>query len=470
MAKGTEIRGEALLRQYGYRQELDRALSTLSAVGLTLSDITPTASFFVIAAAVYPMAGTGAFWSFLLAGVIALSVAFSMGELGAQYPIAGGLYSIVARVLGRPLGFLAMTDYVMQAIFLPAAIALGIGSYMSMLVPAVNPNLWATLIMLAVTLISVLRVKTNANITGVFLAIELIVVVTVAVLGFTHPHRSLTALFHPVLVNAHGVVTPVSAGVIVASIAIALFSYNGYDSAINFSEETDGEARHVGQAVVTAASLGVLFQVVPTVAVLFGVEHLGAFFTNPLPVAYFLKQYLGTTGTNIMLIGVALAVFNATLAIVLQFSRVIYSTARDGSWPAPVNRALSLVSPRFRTPWVSVLFVGLLGAVLTLFSSVISAITFTSVLIITLYALIAIAAMVNRVRNRTAVRPFTMWLFPLPPIIALVGVSLALSQQKPSDLLTVAIIFAIGLIYYFAYPARQSAFWCRGADAEGSRT
>src|SRR5579875_1276347 len=149
MAEPSPPSGPVLLEQHGYRQELDRVLSVLGTVGLTLSDITPTASFFVIAAAVYPLAGTGAFWSFLLAGVVALSVAFCMAELGSQYPIAGGLYSIVSRVLGRPIGFVAMVDYVGQAIFLPAAIALGVGGYMAMLVPAVNSNIWATVIMLA---------------------------------------------------------------------------------------------------------------------------------------------------------------------------------------------------------------------------------------------------------------------------------------------------------------------------------
>lgn len=460
MEHETEVRGGELLQQYGYHQELDRVLSTLSAVGLTLSDITPTASFFVIAAAVYPLTGTGSVWSFLLAGVIALSVAFCMGELGAQYPIAGGLYSIVARVLGRPVGFIAMMDYVFQAIFLPAAIALGIGSYMSLLIPAVNPNLWATLIMVLVTVISALRVKTNANLTGFFLALELIVVLTVTVVGFANPHNSIALLFHPQLTSASGAVSPVSASILMSSIAISLFSFNGYDSAINFSEETDGEAKHVGQAVMTAASLGVLSQLLPAFAVLVGVGSLGAFFTSSLPVAYFLREYLGTTWTDVMLVGVALAVFNATLAIVLQFSRVIYSTARDESWPKPISRALAMVSPRFKTPWVSVLFVGLLGAVLTLFSSTISAITFTSVLIIALYALIAIAAIVNRVRKPDrSTRPFSMWLYPLPPIIALVGVVLALSQQKASDLLVVLGIVVVAIVYFYIYPARRSAFW-----------
>ncbi len=455
------IDSEQLLEHEGYHQELARVLTVLQTVGLALSDITPTASFFVIAALVYPMTGTGAFWTFLLAGLIALSVAASMAELGSVYPIAGGLYSIVTRVLGKPIGFLAMTDYVVQAIFLPAAIALGIGSYMQMLIPNVNANIWATILMLLVTVVAVFRVKTNANITGVFLTVELIVILIVAIVGFVHPVNSFGALLRPQLVTAKSV-TPVSFSVILSAVAVALFSYNGYDSAINFSEETNGSARNVGRSVMNAALLGVLFQVVASVAVLLGAPVLSTFFASPLPIYYFVKSYLGSVGANIVVAGVILAVLNATLAIVLQFSRVIYSTARDQSWPGPINRLLAQVHPRYKTPWASVLFVGLLGAILTLFGSVVSAITFTSVMIIALYALIAVAAIVNRLRMRGREIPFTMWLWPVPPVIALVGVVLALTQQTHRDLLISAGIFAAGLVYYYLGTRSSTGLWRRG--------
>lgn len=459
------VQSEELLQREGYRQELDRVLSVFQTVGLALSDITPTASFFVIAAMVYPKAGTGAFWTFLAAGIIAMAVAASMAELGSVYPIAGGLYSIVARVLGKPLGFLAMTDYVVQAIFLPAAIALGIGSYMTMLIPSVNANIWATILMLLVTAVAVFRVKTNANITGLFLALELVVIVVVAILGFVHPVNSLATLMHPHIMDTKGI-HPISLSVMVSAVAVALFSFNGYDSAINFSEETNGTAKNVGRSVINAAGLGVLFQVVASIAVLLGVDSLPKFFGSPLPIYYFVQSYLGTALANVIVVGVAIAVLNATLAIVLQFSRVIYSTARDQSWPGPINRFLGSVHPRLKTPWGAVLFVGLLGTLLTLFGSVVSAITFTSVMIIFLYALIAIAALVNRIRMRGTQPPFKMWLWPLPPLVALVGVVVALTQQTMHDLLTCLAIFAVGMGYYLVGTKRTSGLWRRGPESK----
>lgn len=455
----NEIRSEELLAKAGYRQELARGLTVLQTVGLSLSDITPAASFFVIAAQIFPATGTGAGWTFLLAGIIAISVAFCMAELGARYPIAGGLYSIVTRVLGRPLGFIAMVDYVVQAIFLPAAIALGIGSYIQTLVPGINGNIWATILMLIVTVLAVLKVKTNANITGIFLSIELAVMTLVTVIGFIHPITPLVQLMHPATYSASHP-SPVKSAVIIAAIAVGLFSYNGYDSAINFSEETDGSARNVGRSVINAAVMGVGFQVVPAFAVLLAVGTVHAFYTSSLPIAYYVTRSIGPTWSTVVILGVVLAVINATLAIVLQFSRVIYSTARDQSWPTPVNQALMRIHPRFKTPWISVLVVGSLGIILTFFGSVVSAITFTSVMIIILYALIAISALVHRLgRLKTNALSFRMWLWPLPPIIALAGVVLALTQQTTHDLITCAAIFSAGMLYYVIWGRRTPGIW-----------
>jgi amino acid transporter len=461
----VETSASELLEHAGYRQELDRALSVLQTVGLSLSDITPTASFFIIAASVYPIAGTGAFWTFLIAGALAICVASCMAELGSQYPIAGGLYSIVIRVLGRPLGFVAMTDYVVQAVILPVAVVLGVGTYLQQLVPSLNPNVSGTVLMLAITVLALFRIRTNAIITGVFLALELVVMAVVAVLGIAHPVNGLSTLVQPALVTAKGT-QAVAASVVLTTVGAALFAFNGYDSAINFSEETSGSARNVGRAVMNSAGLGVGIQVVVAILVLVGVPSLPRFFGSSLPVYQFVQGYLGTGGANVMVVGVALAVLNATLAVVLQFSRVVYSTARDESWPGPVNRLLSYVHPRFRAPWGAVLLVGLVGTGLTFFGSVISAITFTSTVIVVLYGLVAIAALVNRLRNRGQQPLFKMWLWPAPPIVALVGTVLVLTQQARRDLLICAAIFVVGVLYYYLFARRwTSGLWRADAPA-----
>jgi amino acid transporter len=157
---------------------------------------------------------------------------------------------------------------------------------------------------------------------------------------------------------------------------------------------------------------------------------------------------------------VLIAIFAATLAITLQFARVLYSTGRDRAWPTAINNALSKISARYNSPWVAVLIIGGLTAVLTLVGGLVVVVTFTAVLIILLYALIAISALVSRLRHPDLERPFRMPLWPVPPVLALIGVGIAISQQKVTDLLIVAGILAVGAIYYalFLRP-RSSTHW-----------
>jgi len=121
------------------------------------------------------------------------------------------------------------------------------------------------------------------------------------------------------------------------------------------------------------------------------------------------------------------------------------------------SNSLTRVSARFGSPWVAALVVGVATAVLTFFSGVVLAVTFTGVLIAVNYGLIAVSALVSCMRQPGLVRPWRMPLWPLPPAIALLGVGIAISQQKVVDLLIVAGILVAGAIYYILFLRPRSA-------------
>lgn len=280
------------------------------------------------------------------------------------------------------------------------------------------------------------------------------------VVGLINAQQPLGTLLQPVLVSPDGEATAVGLGLIFTAVATGLFSFNGYDSAINFSEETQGEAKNVGQSVMIAALIGITFQIVPLIAVMLAAPDLGRFINSEAPITYVFRSAIGPVANTILTVGVFIAIFAATLAITLQFARILYSTGRDRAWPEAINNALSRVSDRYNSPWVAVLIVGGLTSILTLFGVLVLVVTFTAVLIIVMYALIAISALVSRLRHPELVRPFRMPLWPLPPALALVGVGIAISQQKLVDLLIVVGIFAVGAVYYALYlRPRSSTHW-----------
>jgi amino acid transporter len=449
----------ASLEQFGYKQELHRGITVLGNVALAVSDITPTAAVLTTLAVILTTAGTASLWSVAIAFFIAINVALCMGELGSMYPLAGGLYSIVTRVFGKPIGFLALVDYVGQGIFIPATVIVGFGTYVNVLVPAIPSNVAAGVGMIAVTLVALLQIRWNAYLTGFFLVLELLVVGTLGIVGFIHWNQPLSNLTNWMVSDSHGHLSGVGISALIAAITIALYAVNGYDSAINFSEETKGGGRQVGRAVVTALLIAAFFEFVPFVGIYFGTPSLAKLTGSVTGITDSATAYLGSIGGTILVIGAVIAFFNATLAITLQFSRMTWASGRDRAWPNPLSGWLAKVNSR-GAPWVATLVIGALSTIFAFQASLVVLVTFTAVLIVVLYATIAVASIVSRARDKQLGRPYMMPLWPVPPIIVVVGVVIALTQQQPRDLIISAALFVAAAIYYYAFlRPRKDRYW-----------
>jgi amino acid transporter len=392
-------------------------------------------------------------------------MALCFAELGALYPTAGGQYPIATRVLGKELGFLVLLNYAVLAVFIPASIALGFGPYLATLFPAIDPNVASTAVVIAATGLAMLSISDNAWVTKVAVTLELILLGGLIVLGLSSVRQPVSALFDPVAASPSGTTTAIGFALIFSAVTTGLFSYNGYDAAITFSEETEGEAKEIGRGVMVAAFISIFFQLVPLGAVILAAPNLGKFLGAEAPFTYVVESVIGPTGNVIVTIGILIAIFSAVQAIILAFARFLYATGRDVAWPMGASTSLTRVSDRFGSPWLAALVVGGLTAVLTFFSGVVLAVTFTGVLISVNYGLIAVSALVSRMRHPGLVRPWRMPLWPLPPAVALLGVGIAISQQRVIDLLIVAGILAAGAVYYILFLRPRGATHWR--DPEG---
>ncbi|MGH3276421.1 MAG: APC family permease [Streptosporangiaceae bacterium] len=433
-----------------YQQQLHRGMKGFGSVLIALSAATPAVSVFAIAPVAFAQQGSGAFLSFLLGAVIGIGMAACFAELGAAYPIAGGEYSIGARVLGRFSGFILLILYIVLFVFVPSSIALGGAQYLTVVFPSANPNLVAAIILLVTAGFGILRIRINAIVTGIFLAVELSALVVVSVLGFAHSHNA-HFLISPHLFAAGGHSTAASLGTVGAGIAIALFSYNGYNGPILLAEETSGGAKTIAKAVYLTFAVTIVAQLTPITAALLGAPSLSGLTNASNPMSYLLDSLGGHTLTDVISIGIFLAGINAVLGLMLTYSRILYSSARDGAWPGVTSKWIALIHPTFRSPWVATALLGVLGAILTYFSSIAALVTFTGVVIVVDYGLIAIAAIVSRVTQKTLARPHRMPLWPLPAVLGLGGTVYVATTQTVHDLIVVTAILAAGSAYYLLY-------------------
>jgi amino acid transporter len=463
MGDGSQDKGAS-------RPALVRSMGALGALFITLSGLSPSIGVFVVGSDVIHAAGSAAVLCFAAAAVLGLAIGGVYAELASAWPETGGEYTIVGRILGPSAGFAMLGLNLFTFSINPAIISLGAVGYLQAVAPGL-PTIPTAMALLIVCIgLSVLNVRLNAWVTGLFLAVELASLATVAWLGFTHPVRDAVATaLHPVMLGSGTGLAPVSMAALGVGAAAAIYAFDGYGSVVYFGEELHAAPKLMAKVVFRALITGGLFMLLPLLAVIGGAPDLKALIADASPVPAFVQQLGGGALHKVMSLGVALALFNAMLAISLMGGRQLYSSARDQAWPPRVSAAISRLHLRFNSPWVATSVLGATGVLWCLVP--------LNVLLIVIgegtaaiYACMCVAA----IRGRTGAAAHAAWrmpLFPLGPWLALlallaVGVADLFDSDARKGLMATAAT-VIGSVGYYRLALHEKGGWShRGPSAD----
>ncbi|MED1205440.1 APC family permease [Heyndrickxia acidicola] len=418
-------------------------------LGISIAAISPTTSVFLVYGDGLHAAGTGVFWAFIIGACIAISMAFCYAELGSMYPGAGGAYTIIRKSLGKPTGFIAVLLFLLLGIVVTASILVSSATYLNSLVPQIPVNLAAVAMMALITWFSLERIGTASWIAIAMLIIELAVILLFIVISFTNMSHPIRFILQPVNIHSHSVMSGINWSAMMAAVVPALFAFNGYDWPLYFSEETRDPRRVLPKAVMISVFTAVVVEVLAVVSATLAIPDFGTAMKSSAPLTYIIQSAAGNVGASILIIGVIIAMFDTGLSGNLAYARIYLDAARNDSWPSPINKFFKSMNQHNVPKWGFV-FLGIGNAFFCYFTSLNSLITFTGVIIVTIYLLIAISAIVSRFRSE-ANRPFTMPIWPLPPIIAIIGVIIALTQQAAGDIIKTGVVIIAGIIYWLAY-------------------
>jgi amino acid transporter len=445
---------------------LKRSMRLVGVTLLTLSSITPATSVFVIVPEVFQQAGTGALLSMAAMAVVSLLVAYVYAELSSAFPIAGGEYSIVGKTIGPAAGFATLTMTALSNMLQPAVFSLGAAAYIKIVLPGVDATVVAISIIVITTILGVLHIRTNAWITGIFLALELLALLVLAWLGFAHADRPLSEFVHPVMLSGDALrATPLA--MIGLSSASAIFAYQGYGSAIYFAEEMHEAPRLVARTIMLTLVLAVVTEIIPVTAVLLGAPNMKALLGADSPFSYFVQTMGGHWLSIFVSLSIAIAIFNAVLATVMQNGRFFFSTGRDETWHGLINNAFASTHPRFNSPWIATLVSGGTG-IAACFIGMDRLLVLTGTGIVLVYATLCVSALMGRWRGSSDHAVYRMPLFPLVPILGLVSLCFVLytswldpNNGLPSVAANAAVI-ALSLVYYRLFLTRNGGWVLRG--------
>lgn len=448
---------EERLIDLGYKQELKRGLSVPQNIVMALSNVSPVMAAFTYALAAFAVVGTATAPAAILQGINVICIGLILGELGSLYPVSGGLYSITSYVLPKPLVFLGVFNFMIQAFIYIPAIAMGVGAYLQILFPQLPQGDVATSVISALSLIVALliglnSIVTNSRVAQVFLALQMIVIVIFLYIAFANPQRGLGELvFHPQALDENGMLVPATFGMVLMGIGIMCAAIDGYGASLGFSEETKGSCRNVGKAVFLSATITAVIIVTVDVFSMVAAPDLKAFLSADSPLLYVTESYLGPIGADIINIGIIIASFGCNVVLINYMARVLWTGGRDRLWPDFINNALTKVSGKSQVPWVATLVIAVVDCALVFASDLVTMITFGGMSAAVVYLLIAIGSIRSRIKEKDIERPFKMPLFPLPSIIVIVFLCVAICSQTPTDLMIVGGIVVLAMLYYFVY-------------------
>jgi APA family basic amino acid/polyamine antiporter len=446
---------------------LERKLGLGSAVSLNMMNMIGVGPFITLPLVVAAMGGPQAILGWVLGALIAMCDGLVWAELGAAMPEAGGSYAFLREIYGREgAGRWVSFLYIWQLGFTaPLSIAsgcIGLAQYAAYLWPVLNAPVLAGPVRMVnllaaatcVTAVALLyrNVGTIARMAWVMTAGVLFTVGAVVVAGATHFHPALLAVPH----TAFALNAGFFAGLGTATL-LTTYDYWGYYNVCFLGGEVKNPGRTIPRAVLWSIVIVAALYLAMNVSVsgvIPAAEMSRASTAKFAIVAVLMERTFGSTMAKVLALLVMWTAFASVFSLLLAYSRAPYAAAADGNY----FRAFARLHRRHKFPNVSLLALGAVATVFCFFSlsRVIAALV--AIRILLQYVLQQIGVIVLRVRRPQMARPFRMWLYPLPPVLALTGFVFILFSREDAwrEMIYAAVIAATGSALYLLRARRRN--------------
>ncbi len=431
-------------------QGLERSLTLRGAVTLNLLDMIGVGPFLTLPLLLAAMGGPQAMLGWVLGAGIAACDGLVWAELGAAMPEAGGTYAYLGEMFpgrwGRWLSFLFVFQLCFSAPLSMASGCIGLAQYAGFLVPgvrvgavhalrmgpysfgvSVGPATWVAIAVvgLAVGLLY-RRLSEMRRLATAMLVVVLATMGWAMVTGLLHGSWAKVVAFPAGAWRLdHGFFVGLGSAMLIAT-----YDYWGYYN-VTF---LGGEAREPGKTIPRAVLLsigivGLLYLglnasvlAVMGAPAMMAAQEIGA--RRALLSEFMKVAYTGSLGVGTAMwlgrlaaVMVMVTAFASVFSLLLGYSRIPFAAARDGNFPAVFGRLHKTKG----FPVVSLLALAGVACLFCFFSlgDVIAALVVLRILL--QFAMQHVGVMVLRARRPEMERPFRMWLYPLPPVLALAG-------------------------------------------------
>jgi len=436
--------------------QLERRLGLGGATAVNVLAMIGIGPFITIPLLLRTMGGPQAMLGWFIGAVVALADGLVWAELGAAMPESGGGYQYLLTAYGshgpgRVLSFLFLWQTVAGMPLIIASGAIGLAHYAAFFFPAMTPWQSKALAMAGCALATTLIYRRIETIGRWSLALGVMTLAAgawIIAAGATHGSRGAIAVPAGAWQFSRGFWLGLGGATLYAA-----YDYMGYNTICGVGGEVVRPQTTIPRSILAAIVIVGALYFMMNVSIISVVPWREAA-QSQFIASDFIARVHGARSAALMTALILVIALASLYANLLTFSRVPYAAAADGRFFGVFAR----VHPTGRFPSFSVVYMGVASALCCLIDldAVINAVTVLYLMIAAVPVVPAVTAL--RRRRPDIARPFRMWLYPLPSLVAMAGWIFIISTSGWKYIATGAAVIVAGVAAYL-WRARGTGEW-----------
>ena len=392
-----------------------RHLGLLSATGICVASMIGSGIFAVpgqVGPALATPSNVIAAWA--LAAILAAAGAMTVAEVAAMRPRVGATYHAAQETLGARWGFLNGLVTVLVGYFAANAFIAGVlGTYVHLLLPAVDPLLAATVFVAGLTAIHALTTITGARWNDLLVVLKVAIVGVFIVAGFlidipTAPSPLATGAIDPSPGFLPGVVGAAMVGI--------SFAYLGWAAVSDVAGEVKRPAKVLPRAIIGSVTFVAVIYILMNIVFMRFVEPSAMVEADGTPMANIggvvAGRMLGPVGGQVMSGAILLLLLSTLSTGIFVGGRILVAMASRGELPAALGRRRGNGAPT-----AAILLQGVITLIFLWSAGLSALLQYIGLLTIICASMSSFAVIIYR--RRGVSRPWSMPLYPVPVVIAL---------------------------------------------------
>jgi amino acid transporter len=397
--------------------------------------------------------GANFFIALLIGFVLTLCYVSTYSELSLMMPKAGSISTYTAVAMGHfPAIVASIAGYLAPIVFGGPAELLLVDYILDVAYPGVFSHV-GLFLLVSLTIFNLLGINIFSTIQNILTYTMLVALFVVGIAGFGNSNAA-GALPSELMQQISHVDTS-----IFSLVVLAIWAFLSIEFVCPLIEETKRPEKNIPRTMFAAA---VVILMVHSLIAYAGMRQVPAnnLADSDIPHWILVNTLFGNTGRIIIAVITITTTAGFINTVLATLPKMFYGMAHHKQLPA----AFMKIHPKFKSPWVGILFIAASIAIPLLLLSKAKDVLITLVISsATIWLLTYIIAHINVIVLRKKYphfnRPYKSTLYPLPQIIGIIGMGFAIIKNAPSEELTTKVYTNTAI--FVGITATYAFFWIR---------